>query len=75
MKKYPWNEQVINVRIWNVDRNAESVQLQSLKAALLNYNGIKFEDALRNCCIGIAMLMDHVEASDNSVKLLEKDNS
>ena len=66
MKKYPWNDYPGELRtFWDTDRGGEISKYTSLKESLQCPNGRKLEDALRDCCSALVMIMDYLEKEGN----------
>jgi hypothetical protein len=64
----PWNEKIEQRAFWDTEANggkgADFLKVQSLKDALKNPNGMKFEDLLRTVSDGLAMVMDVIDQDD-----------
>jgi len=74
MKEYKWNEQPIVARyFWDYEDNKEYVKDDvPLKERLKDPYDRKIDDIVKDCAIGLAMVMEHVEESDEKIAKIAK---
>lgn len=66
--KYPWNE-ISERAFWDVDSQCEATSARSLKDRLANPKRERYEDVLRDCAQGLAMVMNEIEKTNPVEKL------
>lgn len=70
MKKYPWNdeESVGSYHFWNDGKEiVNDVKIPPLKQRLSHPRvGSHFQEVLKDCCLGIAMIMEYLEKEGDS---------